>query len=269
MGIFKTIGQHAKDTVAAGFAGNTSALYDTAQEAGGSAADVATNAAGEPLTDDERSQYINQSWVAAEKVGPALLGGVTFIATGGNVDAAKRVAGMTSSVTRWAQTKNRAGRGEIVPVTETKPWSRNLWPRSPRTIQRQVDRTLRALIDVESDGDPNAVNPNGKFFGLLQMGAARASDVGIDDPRQLLGDPELAVLAWYESMQQDSNVHQWIPPLMALSWKGGAGTLKRFMRMVFEDGTDARVALETVQPSHWRIPQYMSAFARAYQRASR
>lgn len=141
-----------------------------------------------------------------------------------------------------------------------------MWPRSRSTIDSQVRRTLVALIDVESDGDPNAVNPNGKYFGLLQMGAARAEEVGIEDPRELLGDPDLAVLAWYESMQQAARWHQWIPALMALSWKGGNGTLRKFLRMVGE-GTAASVALETVQPDHWRIPEYMAEFARSYRRA--
>jgi len=145
----------------------------------------------------------------------------------------------------------------------SQPWDRPLWPgRSASQIRSQANRTLRALVQVESGGDPNAVSPSGNHYGLLQMGHDRARDVGIEDARSLLGNPDLAIRAAIDSLRRSADVHQWIPVLVAISWKGGTGTLKKFLRLADEMPPSA--ALEDAAPSSWRMAEYVRRFEGAY-----
>lgn len=124
-------------------------------------------------------------------------------------------------------------------------------------------RLLNSLIEIESGGDPSAVSPSGTYVGLLQMGQPAATDVGISDVRDLLGNSSAAIDAFWRYQARYKDRTGGHPFLMALLWKGGPGTVSKFMRM-FRGGATIGQALATVQPPSWKIPQYMRRFAQAW-----
>lgn len=132
-------------------------------------------------------------------------------------------------------------------------------------LKNRVERTIRALIKIESNGRADAVSPSGKHFGILQIGEATASDVGYTARDAL--NPQVALRIFMLSMQRSASTHRWIPILMAFRWKAGNGTLKEFLAKAEVMGPAK--ALQTVAStgSSWRsaIPEYLRRFNRAYQ----
>lgn len=132
-------------------------------------------------------------------------------------------------------------------------------------LKKRVERTIRALIKIESNGRADAVSPSGKHFGILQIGEATASDVGYTARDAL--NPQVALRIFMLSMQRSASTHRWIPILMAFRWKAGNGTLKEFLAKAEVMGPAK--ALQTVAStgSSWRsaIPEYLRRFHRAYQ----
>jgi hypothetical protein len=62
---------------------------------------------------------------------------------------------------------------------------------------------LKATIMIESGGNPDAQNAGG-FKGLLQYGAARAKELGVDDPF----DPKAATTGYFKHAEQASKALQ-------------------------------------------------------------
>lgn len=134
-----------------------------------------------------------------------------------------------------------------------------------RELKARVARTIRALIQIESNGRADAVSPSGKHFGILQIGEATASDVGYTARDAL--NPETAIRIFMLSMQRSASTHRWIPILMAFRWKAGNGTLKEFLAKAEAMGPAKALQAIASTGSSWRssIPEYLRRFYRAYQ----
>lgn len=112
------------------------------------------------------------------------------------------------------------------------------------------DDVVLALIDVESDGDPEAEKFDGsQFHGLLQMGRYAGIDTGFEDDgadttEALHGDGFAALQEFLEYQERYSVRHHHDPVRVALLWKAGPGTLARVNRLLVEEGLSFNDAIE-------------------------
>lgn len=115
------------------------------------------------------------------------------------------------------------------------------------------DWLVLAFINYESDGDPAAVN--GSHVGLLQVKQSNAEETGrsadLLDGRKR--DPDLAaresIAHFFQFMEKYDNWkpqgfsrevgHRFEPELMAILWKGGAGTLRDYVIALEDRGKEA------------------------------
>lgn len=134
-------------------------------------------------------------------------------------------------------------------------------------LRRQITRTVLALVEIESGGDPYAISPSGKHYGVLQIGDATAQDAGLPGARQLLGDVRGSLQVFARAAQRSAHLHRWHPVLVAVRWKGGAGTLSKLLGAL-ESGETFDSALASSAPSSWSLPEYVRRFVAAYQRTA-
>lgn len=111
---------------------------------------------------------------------------------------------------------------------------------TPETLS---DATVLALIEIESRGDPKAHRANSQYWGLLQIGTDNGATFGLL-PSTMAGmtDIDAGVTSIrhfmrYASLNKSS--HEWVPEMVALMWKGGAGTVRKYKRIVASEGRNA------------------------------
>lgn len=100
------------------------------------------------------------------------------------------------------------------------------------------DWLVLALIDIESDGDPSAHRPNSQFYGLLQIGKKNAADLGKRNT-SFDGQGEASIEAFFQYQEKYAYRHGYDPQLIALTWKAGPGTVKRYTAIQRTQGDDA------------------------------
>jgi len=145
-------------------------------------------------------------------------------------------------------------------VAALQEWASSLW----RWMQQA---TADALIMVESSGNPYAHRQGSQFYGMLQMGAAAAEDVGIPDQRVLNGNPDLALNAFWDYQRRYIERTQGAPVWMAVLWHDGPGNLQKIMRQL-EAGASVDAALGAGTPAIReyvdRYQQWMKRIAGGY-----
>lgn len=137
-------------------------------------------------------------------------------------------------------------------------------PQTRSQLLQAVARTAAALVQVESNGNPDAVSKSGSYVGLLQMGDRAATDVGITK-ESLLGDPRAALIAWLRYQILYRKYTGFIPQRMAILWKGGPGTAKKFAELKQTGASDVD-AIAAAAPASWNLPEYMRRFNNAWAR---
>lgn len=132
------------------------------------------------------------------------------------------------------------------------------------------DDVVLALIDVESDGDPNAQKFEGtQFHGLLQMGRPAGIDTGLDDEgvdttEELHGDGHAALQEFFEYQERYSRRHAYSPDRIAALWKGGPGTAATIAeRLVADDALDTAIGYAAEEHGIPRLPEYVRRFREA------
>lgn len=134
----------------------------------------------------------------------------------------------------------------------------------PLKMPEKYRRLQQALIEVESGGDPNAISSSGKFVGLLQMGPAAAKDVGIDDHKAaLFGNASAAIDAFWEYQARYAKYTGGHPFMMAVLWKGGPGTAKKFGELL-SAGAKPLQGLRQLESNIPNLVEYMRRTAAAY-----
>ncbi len=84
--------------------------------------------------------------------------------------------------------------GEPVPIMEDKPEGIDQWVEEAAGLYSLDPDLIRAVIEVESGGDPNAISPKGAQ-GLMQLMPETSRFLGVDNPF----DPRENILggSWY------------------------------------------------------------------------
>jgi len=129
---------------------------------------------------------------------------------------------------------------------------------------RMGDALFLAFIHIESDGDPAAHRPRSQYYGLLQMGTAASTDVGVVNKDNLV--PLTAVSSFVDYMHLYKKYHGWSPSRMAVCWKGGPGTCKKLGELTRKGvSLDAAILqLERANPKLGRLAEYVRRFRVAH-----
>jgi soluble lytic murein transglycosylase-like protein len=110
--------------------------------------------------------------------------------------------------------------------------------------EQYPDALILAVIHTESSGNPSARRYNSKgepaeFVGLMQIGKSNANDLGATNT-DFDGEGEASIRHFLQYVDQYEDRHMGDPTRIALLWKGGPGTLKRYNAYAASPGvTDA------------------------------
>lgn len=160
----------------------------------------------------------------------------------------------TRAVERWRPAINRARQAVGV------------------SAEQYPDDVILAFIAVESNGRANARRntPSGvpsQYNGLLQIGTDNAALLGRTNT-EFLGDSSFDEAAGQDSIehflrQQErfASVHDYDPDRLAITWKGGQGTTRRFNRLQAEGASDEE--LVAFLDKRWGTDGYVEEFRRA------
>ena len=86
------------------------------------------------------------------------------------------------------------------------------------------ENIIKAVIDIESSGNPNAKNPNSTATGLMQLLAGTAKGLGVTNAK----DPTQSIMGgtnYLSQMYKETGSTSWENALAAYKW--GSGNLKR------------------------------------------
>lgn len=137
--------------------------------------------------------------------------------------------------------------------------------------QHYPTAAVLALIALETKGDPWCRKfSRSSYYGLLQMGAAAARDIGMKrrgrrTTRPLHGDGELSLELFYRYQRRYGYLvrdeHGKISERMALLWKMGPGSMKT-IRQLLDEGKPLEEAVSTAARRHkvWRADAYLERF---------
>jgi soluble lytic murein transglycosylase-like protein len=95
-----------------------------------------------------------------------------------------------------------------------------------RTYGHDAD-LLRAIIHVESRGNPNAVSPVGAI-GLMQVMPTTAAGLGLAEPRRALFDPEANIRTGAIYLRRLTNMFSGRMDLVVAAYNAGEGSVRRY-----------------------------------------
>lgn len=131
------------------------------------------------------------------------------------------------------------------------------------------DAVVLALIHVESAGNEWAHREGSRYYGLLQCARAYMMDAFRTDTanaRDLQGDGRKSIECLIRYMERYQARHEYIPTLIAVAHKGGAGTVRTALD-AYQSGHDINDAIEFAQDHHGvpRLKLYVERFRAALQ----
>lgn len=116
-----------------------------------------------------------------------------------------------------------------------------------------------ALIAVESSGNPYAHRDGSQFYGLLQIGRALAGELGRYTSSVYHGDGPTAIKDFNRWLAKYESRHQYDPDRIAIGWKAGVGTLKKYNRMVKSGKPEDEIAT-WLEDKRWNTWSYVTHF---------